>query len=64
MLFVLESATLIAILSFLRRVLEKQDVHYFFILVIIGGAYGLIMLLLNRKKLFDALKMVSSESKY
>lgn len=58
-LFVTESALLTIALSAFRRMLELWDVHYFLILIIIAGLYGIVMLLLNGRRLLDALHNVN-----
>ena len=61
-LFIAESAFLTVALSFLSRWLDKMDVHYFIILVSVAGLYGIIMLLLNGKRLLKVLKKVNRKS--
>ena len=62
LLFLLENAVLLPLLYGAQMWLEKQDVHYFAILVIICGCYGLIMLGLNGKRIFKRMKEVNQTS--
>ena len=61
-LFLAESVALTVALGFLSRWLDKIDVHYFIILVSVAGLYGIIMLVLNGKRLLKALKKVNRKS--
>lgn len=63
LLFIVETLILTAALSYVARVLDAKDVHYFVILMIVCGAYVLIMLLLNFKRLLANMKKVNSISK-
>lgn len=63
LLFLGETVILTSALGYLGRVLDAWDVHYFINLVIIAGAYVMIMALLNFKRLFAAMKKVNSMSK-
>ena len=59
LVFIAESVALTVALSFLQMHLEKMDVHYFVILVIVAGIYGIAMLLLNGKRLLADMKRVN-----
>ncbi len=61
-LFVAESVVLTVALYFLSRYLEKIDVHYFVILMIVAGLYGIIMIVFNGKRLWSALKNANRRS--
>ncbi|MBO5702773.1 MAG: oligosaccharide flippase family protein [Clostridia bacterium] len=61
-LFAAESVALTVALSFLSKWLDKMDVHYFIILVSVAGLYGIIMLVLNGKRLLKVLKKVNRKS--
>ena len=58
--FAAESVALTLALSMFQRLLDKLDVHYFVILVATAGIYGITMLLLNGKRLLNAMKKVNS----
>ena len=60
--FAVESIVLTVALSFLSRWLDKMDVHYFVILVLVAGLYGITMLALNFKRFWKALKKVNRKS--
>lgn len=62
LLFAVESMVLTFCLYQAQKWLEKMDVHYFLILLIICGTYGLTMLLLNGKRLLRLLKQVNSQT--
>jgi len=57
--FVLESVALTFALSKLREYLHGMNIHYFAILVIVAGIYGITMLLLNGKRLLSDLYRVN-----
>ncbi len=57
--FIIEGVVTYFILSTLRRHLQLQSVHYFIILMIVAGLYGIVMLILNGKRLLGALKKVN-----
>ena len=61
-LFALESIVLMTALFHLQNVLERLNVHYFVILVIVTGLYGLIMLILNGKRLLRAIHSVNQHT--
>ena len=61
-LFAAESIVLTVALSFFSRWLDKMDVHYFVILVLVAGLYGITMLALNFKRFWKALKKVNRKS--
>lgn len=63
-LFVIESVVLTFLLRFGRQALEKLNVHYFLILVLVASVYGGIMLLLNGRRLLYALKNVNHVEKF
>lgn len=63
MLFVSESIVLMLVLNGLQKLLEKWDVHYFFVLTIVAGIYVVIMLLVNGKRLIGDMKRVNNISK-
>ena len=62
MIFSLESVVLTFALRCLRQCLDKLDVHYFVILVVIAGIYGITMLALHGKRLLEALIVVNNRS--
>ena len=57
--FVLENLAAVTVFSALRNHLESVGMHYFPVLVIVGGGYGLLMLLLHGKRLLRSLKNVN-----
>ena len=61
-LFLLESVFLTTALIALRHMLELWDVHYFLTLIMIAGLYGIVMILLNGKRLFNALRNVNQHA--
>lgn len=54
-----ESIVLYFMLRMLRMYLEKMDVHYFLILIIIAGVYCGVMLLLNGRRLLKDMRQVN-----
>jgi len=62
-LFFAENAFLVFGLSKLQQYLDKANIHYFLILIIVAGLYGGIMLLLNGKRLLFDMKNVNALSK-
>lgn len=60
LLFATENLALTCILYRVQQWLERMDVHYVLILVIICGCYGLTMLALNGRRLLRALKRVNT----
>lgn len=50
-LFVVESVALALVFGMLQRFLDNRGVHYFVILLVVVGIYGITMLLLNGKRL-------------
>ena len=62
LLFLAENAALTALLYLAQQWLEKMNVHYFLILVIICGTYGFLMLLLHGKRLLRVLKQVDAHT--
>ncbi|MBE6617239.1 MAG: hypothetical protein E7627_04785 [Ruminococcaceae bacterium] len=60
--FVLESVALTFALSALRDTLDRLDVHYFIIVVLIACLYILTMFLLNGKRLIKDMRKVSRMS--
>ncbi len=63
MLFATESIGLTLLLELCSRYLRNLDMHYFFALMVIAGLYGVIMLLLNGKRLLSNMKKVSNIAK-
>lgn len=63
LVFVLESIVLTFALAALRDFLDRLDVHYFVIILIIAGLYVLSMLLFNGKRLFKDMRRVSRIAK-
>ena len=63
LLFMAEAVVLTVALSFVGHMLDAWDVHYFINLVLIAGAYVLIMLLLNFKRVIANMKKLNSLSK-
>ena len=61
--FLLEAIPLLLALTFVRNWLDKNDVHYFIILILIAGAYAVAMLLLNFKRLVADMKKINGLSK-
>lgn len=61
--FILESLVLTVILGLLREYLDSIHVHYFMIILIVAGIYGILMLLLNGKRLLSDMKLVDSISR-
>jgi O-antigen/teichoic acid export membrane protein len=61
--FAAESLILTLALTGIRRLLAQSGLHYFVILVIIAGIYGIVMLLLNGKKLLGDMLAVNRASK-
>ena len=59
MLFAAENIVLMCVLSMIQKLMAKQGLHYFVILVTIVGIYGIVMLLLNGKRFLGALKEVN-----
>lgn len=62
-LFAAESVALTLALIPLRQLLSGMGLHYFAVLVIVAGIYGVLMLLLNGKRLLGDMKKVNSISK-
>ena len=62
LLFGMESLALTWILHKLQQKLDQMDVHYFVILIMICGIYGLTMVLLNGRRLLRALKKVNART--
>lgn len=61
--FILESLVLTVILGLLREYMDSIHVHYFVIILIVAGIYGILMLLLNGKRLLSDMKLVDSISR-
>ena len=59
-----ESIVLVFALSILRQYLEKMDVHYFLILIIVAGIYGVSMLFINGRRLLADMKKVNHIAKH
>lgn len=59
LLFTAENLVLTFFMSMVQKKLADLGMHYFVILVAVCGAYGIIMLLLNGKRLFRVLRMVN-----
>lgn len=57
--FVTEAAILMGLFSWLRKLLEGTELHYFWILVMVAGGYCLTLLALNGKRLLRVLKQVN-----
>jgi Na+-driven multidrug efflux pump len=57
--FTLENLAAVTVFSALRNHLASVGMHYFPVLVIVGGGYGLLMLLLHGKRLLRSLKNVN-----
>lgn len=62
-LFLSESLAAIIVFSLMRRLLENTGMHYFVILILIGGPCAGSLLLLNGKRLLQNLKFVNQISK-
>ena len=56
------SAIFVFLFHVMQRFLERMDVHYFLILVIICGGYVLFMLLINYKRLMKAIYRVNENA--
>ena len=63
LIFSVESLILAVALSLFAHQLDKWDVHYFVILVLVGGVYCATMFLLNFRRLFVNLKKINGISK-
>lgn len=61
--FAAESLCLTLLLYYLQQWLSQQGIHYFLILVIICGIYGLSMLILHGKHLLRLMKRVNAETR-
>ena len=61
-MFCVKNKFLMQIMQNVQSWLHERDVHYMAILAIVCGAYGVIMLLLNGKRLLRALKQVDSHT--
>jgi O-antigen/teichoic acid export membrane protein len=61
-LFGLESVVLTCVLYMLQQRLEQMDVHYFLILIVVCGIYGVTMFCIHGKKLLRALKNVNAKT--
>ena len=59
LLFVIEALICLGGATLLRLWLQSQNVPYFAILLITGGAYGGIMLLLNLKRLLGNIRTIN-----
>ena len=59
-LFLAENITALSLICWLRQWLEGMGVHYLIILAVIGGLYGVGLLLLNGKRLLKNLKQVNN----
>lgn len=62
LLFLAENALLMFAMHKVQRWLDVKNVHYMAILAIVCGTYGVIMLLLNGKRLLRALKQVDNHT--
>lgn len=60
--FILESVILTTVLIGMRAWLVEMDVHYFFIIVLVAGLYGAVMLCLNGRRVFTNMKKVNAIS--
>lgn len=59
LLFLVENALLSCLLIPLRRYLERADLHYLWILLVVGSIYGITMLLLNGKRILRNMKTLN-----
>lgn len=59
LLFVIEALICLGGATLLRLWLQSQNVPYFAILLITGGAYGCVMLLLNAKRLLGNIRKIN-----
>jgi len=62
-LFVLENIVLTFALYRFQQLLAAWDVHYFLTLLIVAGIYGIVMLLLNGRRLIGDMKQVNKVSR-
>ena len=60
LIFTVESSALTIAMTLLQNLLAQLDVHYFAIIVFVAGLYGVVMLMVNGKRLISALKRVNS----
>jgi len=63
-IFITEGVFLLFALRILGDYLSSIDLHYFFILVIVAGIYGISMLILNGKRLLDNMKTMNRLSRH
>ena len=61
--FATEAVILAVILGMLGRYLHSVDLHYFVILMIVAGTYGISMLALNGKRLLGNMRQLNGLSK-
>ena len=59
LVFMAQAGALLAVFSWLRRGLEELGLHYFLILLIVAGGFGLSLLALSGKRLLADLKQVN-----
>lgn len=57
--FMAENAVAVMIFARVQRWLTGKGIHYFPVLLLVGGGYGLLMLLLHGKRLLRSLKNVN-----
>jgi O-antigen/teichoic acid export membrane protein len=62
LVFLVENVCLVFAMNKLQQKLDQMDVHYFLILIIICGIYGLTMVILNGKRLLRAMKAVNANT--
>lgn len=63
LIFAAESFAALALFSRIRQWLAGLGLHYILVLLLVCGAYGLLMLLLHGKRLLRALKAVNAATK-
>lgn len=59
LLFAAENLIAVLVFGWLQRWFAEKGMHYILVLLLVGGCYGLTMLLLHGKRLLRALKMVN-----
>ena len=62
-MFAVECAGLTLAMQRAQRFLVERGLHYCVILVIIAGTFGVVMLLLNGKRLLSNMKLINQISK-
>lgn len=58
-IFITEGIVLTITLNMLGHFLDSMDLHYFLILIIVAGTFGITMLVFNGKRLFEDMKILN-----